>query len=297
MDSLLNVAFECRSVVLRALGNSLEDEAEKLSKHRSQRKPVHFNKKSSASHHKSSLKQSPPKKVQKASVVAVPEEEELTPEEAYEAFFGASAEHVLPAPRSVGTTTTLLIPFSIDASVVPDTSSLSRLASSHRASYRAHALKVDRFMCAMCDRGVFLDGNVWEETIVDAWGDILGIKLVWRNRSEEEVRRILKHDGEDAWWFLTSFDDRSGVQFTLGGSLVPPAPSFVFPSLSFSSSASLDLNSRSGSPLGPPSIGGGLSNVSSGISFSSGFLTQLSESDLESLDEWSDSDSVSSSLS
>ncbi|CED84247.1 hypothetical protein [Phaffia rhodozyma] len=310
-------------LVLRALGNSLEDEAEKLAKKRAHPRSTHFFKKTASSsssgtssllgrtfkidlaHKKAVQKSFPAGSVAvelEEEVVVETDGEELTAslEEEFDAFFGPSIMHILPAPRSPGKKTTLSIPFNIDESIVPDhQTSLSRLAAFHRESYRAHAARIDGLLTALADRGVFLDDHVREETIVDEpGGDITGLKVVWLDRDLDEVRSILRRvgvdvegtNGENSWWFLLGSERDCRMNDLVDSS-------FVYPTLSFAASSVL-VSQATGQHMSTAERSEralGYSNVSSGISFSSGFLSQVEESDIESDeetdDEWSGSES------
>lgn len=164
---------------------------------------------------------------------------EETSSSAHALFFTPTEAQTLPAPLSPSTTTTLFLPFSLASTTffpdTGDTETLSGLASSHRAAYVAHATRVEALIRAMEDRGVFLDPGVREEEVMD-WGgqEILGVKVVFHGRNEEEVRKVLGQKQEDAgegeWWFLHSEEDAAATSGADDAS--PAVPStLVYPTI------------------------------------------------------------------
>ncbi|KAL7416170.1 hypothetical protein BDY24DRAFT_439381 [Mrakia frigida] len=232
-------------LALRALANALEDQAENLkAPHRS----LHHSSKSSSSSSakKQRLSAHPYLKSSFKKVPTVVVEESASDDHTY--FFTPSPSHTLPVAASPSSTTTLFLPFSLNSTThtFPPSHypSLSHLASTHREAYQTHAQRVEGLIKLMEEKGVFLNAGVREEEVKDWEEEVLGVKVVFEGRSEEEVRVILgEGEGEGEWWFLD--EQKRDASDTGSSSTSTSVNSLIFPTIPLATTPTETIHTNS----------------------------------------------------
>lgn len=298
-----------RPVYLRALIDGTEDKIDEFKRKRPTTLHLRFTKTSATraaalSSLAAVISEKPLSKVQVPEIAAFAPEDECSETDAA-VYFGVSPEHSLPPASTPTTTTSLLIPFALSQSIEPSDDyspssgvPLSRFVFAHRAAYALHAKRVDALLGLLERQGAFLDPQIASHEVRDDrdTGALIGIKIEFVGRSEEEVRRILScaggqttvDDGEEQWFFLSSRPRVTGNEdddLPLGAEA---ANFLVFPTVSL-----LSLESTPAPPPPARSASSGIPTTPSDISLSLSDIS-LSLSDTEMLPSPFSSSSVTS---